>query len=410
MATLSPYAVVTVILCVFVCSSRQSPVLRHDEPEDQSVMTDEEEGIPTIRLGDGSDVAELLEPDLATLCFAQRPDNVCFGSYLNSPQTWSSGRGCLADAGKSCDTIVVMDTYLFPSHIKYTIFLPAVHDFAGDKQQEAFLYRLFITTSEFGQDDLAHAENEAKDEGIGETGVFLEHEPQFFQIYKNSTGMAICRSLVEGESEKRGENVRPINRNDEEKITGGGFVFPSPEEEGNGELVHDPTTGKFFERYTAYSGSLILIGRLRRSHENSTTPLFLDLERDEVVLHLDKVAITEKGGADQLDDGGERKIQQVIQTPVLRLMSRGHDTADGASQDSRIGPSTHTASFGAWLSITSIDIAMGIVIVLLILLLILTCDGSLKATHSPACANKCLQIISLPFRSQRSPVLISEFS
>lgn len=247
MATSRAYSTI-VIFAFLVCASHQSPVLRYDEPEDQSLIEEEEEGgSGTIRVGDGSDVAELLEPDLATLCFAQRPDSVCFGSYLSSPhQTWSSGRGCLADAKESCDTIVVMDTWLFPSRIKYTILLPAVPDLPADpRQQEALLFRLFLTTSQDGHDDSLSSQRKAHNKEGSEVPELVEDETQYFQIFKNSTGVIIIRSLSDGESERRDENGRAVGEDEDVRIMETGFVFPSPEEEGYGELVHDPTTGKF---------------------------------------------------------------------------------------------------------------------------------------------------------------------
>ena len=406
MTNLLTVSIFVLIFGVFICSSH--PILPQEEPGDQSVRDEDEDASATIRVQDTSDDLELLEPDLETLCFAQRPDSICFGSYLNSPHlTWTSGRGCLADAKEFCDTIIVMDTYLFPSRIKYTILLPASSDPAGDsRQQEALFYRLFLTSS--AQNYWSYEEAEIKSEDAAE---IMEDEIQFFQIFKNSTGVAISRSLVDGDPETKGENGHSGEERPGVSITGGGFLFPEPEEEGNGELVRDETTGKLFERYTAYSGSRISIGKLKKQHENCTTPLFLDLEQDEAVLHLEKLVVVERVPSDQPDDDNERKTEQVIRSPVLRLMSRAHDPIVVEAPPLLAASSgTGTGSFASVMSITAIDIAMGAVIIALLLLLLVTCSGAFKQYPACPCDDKCLQIVSRPFRRQRNRELISEFS
>lgn len=142
----------------------------------------------------------------------------------------------------------------------------------------------------------------------------------------------------------------------------------------------------------------------QKSHEGDKN-LFLDLERDEIVLHLEKLSIAEKVVNDAPEDGGEIKLEPVIRSPVLRLMSRGHDL-DEAAHAPRPVPASHSAGFGAMLSVTSIDMAMAGVILILIVLLVVSCKGNEKPAESVACANMWLRIVRRPFQRRHNSGLI----
>jgi hypothetical protein len=397
---------IALVFGILVSYSEQSLALDPDEPKEQSIEEagEEESSTGLTELAIDDDEIEFMSPGLDEICFAERPDTVCIGSHLNSPQSWTSGKGCLADIKEACDTIVVMDISAFPSNIKFTILLPAVTDPSSDVTQNAEqYYRLFLSVHQFGQSYMTASEEidgEKTNETQDDASLLLEEEVQFFQIFKNSSTIAVSRSLVDAEPE-----AAHRNEYGDLVITGGGFVFPHPDEDGNGEEVRDPATGRIFERYSVYSGSKILIGKLRKLADNRTAPMFLDLEQDDFVLHLEKLVLQVTGNHKQEDN--DPKLVSLIQSPAVKLPVRQSESQDDASTLPRPVITSYSNSM---LSISYIDLAMVLIIIALIFILMITCPGSLKLDdYRPGdWIRKCLQIRPCPMRGQRNHTLMSE--
>lgn len=341
-----------VLFLLLIVATCQHAVLEDEDPEDQTVLEDEEaeESMATVKPVDGADEPELLVPDMHALCSAQLTDHlICFGSSTTSPsETWTTGHGCFNEVTDFCDTIVLMDLLMFPSFVKYTILLPVLVD-SDEEHLSTRSYRLYLTPSSAWSGYSAVFDGEERPLGAKEDEVW-DTDVQYFQIFRNSSSTAISRSITDAVHESRPPS-------EENGISEPGFVFPVTGEEGNGELVHDETSGKFYERFTAYSGSKILMGWIRSDH-NQTLPLFLDMERDEIILHLDKRLI---GESEEPLDRADSWIQSVVQSPVLRLFQEPND--ESADSPTR----TPTDSTLAMIhSVTVIDVLMLVVILALV--------------------------------------------
>lgn len=240
---------------------------------------------------------------------------------------------------------------------------------------------------------------------IDEPQESLEEEIQYFQIFKNSTTIMLSRSLVELEMGGEGTHLH-------EEIYGttsamGGFAFPDSEEAENEELVRDVATGKYFERFVLYSGSRVLAARLKKVHDNISVPLFLDLERDDIVLHLEKQVVFETMGNVKAESK-ENSIEHVIRSPVMRLNLRFHDSVSDTDSQPAVASSSGASAFT--LSITAVDVVMLAAIISLVLLLLLMCIQ--RPTDHPLLPslNKCSQVMSRLFRRHPNPRLIPENS